>query len=302
MIIKALKKVKRQAKSALRPKILKGIKTVSKRSPRLSGLEKSDEVFAYKGSNSEILSRIESEKDTLFDGFAPKDKVLIKINLNTANPYPASSDPLFLEKIVDVLISMGIRDIYVGDCTSNMTLPTKKIFNKTGIANMLKGRAQIVCFDQGNWVDVAVNGEYFKNIVVPEKIYEFDRIIYICNTKSHELAEFSMSLKHAVGFMHPYQRFDLHASFLLQKAVEINLAVRPDLVFLDARKMFITGGPNFGDVAMGESVFAGRDLFSIDLEGYKLLYKFKKENDCLGSFKKDPLKMKQFEHAAKILK
>ena len=286
-----------------KPRILKRMDVSGTRNPRRSNLEADNTVYAFRGNtNSLIREQLANKKDHLFKGFNPSDHILIKINLNTADPYSASTDPETLLQLLNLMEDMGYRNLIVGDCSSAAALPTQKVFEKTGLANLVKHKARMVCFDEQEWVGVPIPGEFLNKIVVPKLLFEVDKIIYLANLKAHRLADFSMGLKLAVGLVHPLQRYTLHDQFLQEKVAETALAVTPDLVFLDAREPFITLGPEQGDTARGETIFAGHDLLSVDLEGYRLLYELKRQANCTGNFTADPFEMRQFKHAAKILR
>jgi uncharacterized protein (DUF362 family) len=283
------------------PKILWSVKTSRTMPPRIPAQGQEMPVFAFRGTDSVIMHQMAEQADRLFMGFQPNDRVLIKINQNTAAPYPASTDPRFLEAVLDLLILRGITRIKVGDCSAVTQLPTRKVFAASGISAALRDKAKLVCFDGGRWVCVPVRGEYLNRVTIPECVFETDRIIYIANCKTHRLADFSLGMKLAVGFMHPYERYALHGDHLHEKIAEISLAIRPDLIFLDARKTFITGGPDEGRVAAGNAVFAGTNLIQTDAEGYRLLYELKRAGSCAGGFSEDPFEMAQFRHARKLI-
>lgn len=298
---KAASWAKRHAKRILGPKVLRAKTPCATMPPRTGVCEHDDTVFSFAGQDNEIFEQMNAKKEELFKGFQPHHRVFIKINLNTALPYPASTDPRMLSAILDMMMSLGIRDIVVGDCSSNIALPTRKAFQRSGISAAIKQKAEMACFDEQPWVSVPIGGQYLKQVTLPEIICKVDRVIYLANLKTHVHADFSASMKLAVGFMHPLERYDLHKEFLKEKIAEIALAVQPDLIFLDARMPFITGGPNEGSTARGGMLFAGTDLLSIDLQGYRLLLKLKEIMNCLEGFRQDPFEMIQLQHAAKIL-
>lgn len=288
-------------KKLFMPQVLKRIKTVGTMNPRHSVLKKCKEVYCFKGSDSDLWEQIETAKEDLFRGFNSFDRILIKINLNTADPYPASTHPSMIDRLLNLMDKMGFKSIMIGDCSSLSALPTKRVFKKTSLPAVVKDRAKVVFFDEGEWVSVPVGGELLKNIVIPKIVFEVERIIYVSNLKTHRLADFSMNLKLAVGFVHPRQRYDFHDQYLQEKVAETALAIEPDLVFLDAREPFITLGPEKGRTARGDCIFTGRDLLSVDLEGYRLLYELQRQENCLDNFMEDPFEMRQFKHARKIL-
>jgi len=285
----------------MKPSVLGKIKSSGIMRPRESELEHDSHVHSFNGNDEIIMAQINESKYDLFKGFEKQHRILIKLNLNTADPYPASTDPFILEGLLDILLSMGMKNILVGDCSSNSALPTRRTLKAVGLFDVIKNKAKAVFFDKGKWISVPIPGKYLKSVTIPKIVYEVDKIIYLANLKTHRYADFSMSMKLAVGFMHPLERYELHRDFLHEKTVEVSLSVKPDLIFLDARKPFITLGPEKGDTAIGNQIFAGRNLLSVDLKGYELLYKLKMDNNCIETFKKNPYEMRQFKHAADIL-
>lgn len=234
------------------------------------------------------------------DLFAPGQRVLVKINLNTANDYPASTNPATLAALLDFLRSRGIEDIIVGDCCSVRALPTMRVVNRTGIPRAIEGKARLACFDTGPWVRVPVRGTYLQEVTVPRLALEVDRIIALANLKTHERAGFTCGLKLAVGFMHPMERLAMHSENLGEKIAEISLAVPADLVLVDAGTVFVTGGPDAGRIEKASTFLAGTNLLAVDLEAYKLLYTLKSHLDCLEGFPENPYLMKQLDHARSI--
>ena len=283
-----------------KPRILRKMEYVGAMDPRLPKLKNGKKVFCFTGSDNTIWEQIVAKREELFEGFDKSHKILLKINLNTADPYPASTDPFTLGKLLDLMSGMGLENIIVGDCSSIASLPTRNVFKKLGLGSILKGRAHPVFFDEQEWVNVPVQGEHLQNVIIPRMVFDVDRIIYLANLKTHRLADFTMTMKLGVGLVHPLQRYELHDELLQEKVVETMLAVRPDLSFLDAREPFITGGPTKGDTARGDCIMAGTDMLSVDLEGYKILYQLK-QNNFIGNFTEDPLAMRQFKHAKKLL-
>jgi hypothetical protein len=65
---------------------------------------------------------------------------------------------------------------------------------------------------------------------------------------------------------------------LEQKAVEINLAWQPDLIIMDGRKAFVSGGPDRGDLVQPDIIMASGDMVAIDVEGLKVLLSYRAKN------------------------
>ena len=232
--------------------------------------------------------------------FLPHHTILIKINLNTADPYPASTDPRMLEGLLRFLHERNFRRLWVGDCSSVRSLPTRKVVAKTGIIEALSEMASFLPFDEGPWVSVPIQGHYLKKVAVPRIALEADRIISLANMKTHIESDFSFGMKLGVGFVHPLERFALHRDHLREKIVEINLAVPPDLTIIDGRTAFITGGPDRGETAGCDAVIVGTDVVGADLAAYGVLFDAKRKNNRIGGFTEDPFGMVQFAHAKKL--
>jgi uncharacterized protein (DUF362 family) len=295
-----IRKIKRKIKQTFGPNILKKMEVSGRIVPRIRR-GKGMPCRRFDGLGlAEIEQKMEQGKDQIFQGFHSHDRVLIKVNLNTANPYPASTDLVMIEWVVKQLKDRGIHRIIVGDCSSNSELPTRKVMKEAGFFSRFGEQVEFACFDELEWVRVKGDFSVLPDLVVPRLVDQVDKIIYLANVKTHRHADFSLGMKLAVGFMHPLQRIDLHRDHLHEKVVEIAAAVQPDLIFLDGRKAFVDGGPNTGRVERGDCVIVGTDILQTELLGYQLLWELKKKFQCLGNFSEDPFEMKQLRYAKDI--
>jgi len=154
------------------------------------------------------------------------------------------------------------------------------VFKATGaLSRMNDLGVPLMPFDEGPWVDVPVEGKYLDKVTIPEVVLQKDKLIYLPCMKTHRLARFTMSLKLGVGFLHPAMRpITLHENNLEEKCAEINLAVRPDLIVMDGRVSFISGGPTDGARVFPDLVLASGDQVAIDVEGVKTLQSYRGEN------------------------
>jgi len=89
------------------------------------------------------------------------------------------------------------------------------------------------------------------------------------------LAQFTGSLKLAMGFMKPIERIHFHLRNLQEKIAELNKIIKTDLVLMDARKCFINKGPDRGKIREPNFVLASDDKIAIDVEGIKIIQEFK---------------------------
>ncbi|MCW8966740.1 MAG: DUF362 domain-containing protein [Candidatus Pacearchaeota archaeon] len=213
-----------------------------------------------------------------FSNFVKKDDVvLLKINANTADEYPASSDLDFLRVVVKFVLEEGAKEVLVGDA-STVYAKTKKQFEKMKLYSLeeLDSCVKIINFDEGEFVKKEIpNGEFLKSVYVSEVLDRVDKLILLPCLKTHFLAKFTGSLKLSVGFMRPLDKLKFHVGHLEEKIAELNKIIHPDLIVMDARKCFIDKGPTCGNVRKPNFILASKSRVGIDTEGVKIIKNFK---------------------------
>ena len=302
---KSLILIRRLKNKLFKPRVLQKMVISGTGTPRLRrGLPEekgaAPETVYRLDTSTGLEQAVENLERLLQEKYAPLisgKEVLLKYNLNTADPYPASACPVMLRTVSDLLLRLGAREVIAGDCSGIPALPTKRQLKKAGLHKAPAGRARLICFDDGPWVSVPVEGRYLAQVTVPQAALEAECIVALANLKTHSLALFTGALKLAVGFMHPLERYSLHREHLQEKVAEIGMAVQPDLVIMDARTLFITGGPIEGLAAAGETILVGDNALAVDAAAYSLLYRLKKEQGCLEGFEEDPFTAAQLSHA-----
>ena len=213
------------------------------------------------------------------------DRVMVKPNFNSADPYPGSTDLAFLKVVIGLLQEAGAK-VVVGESSGGVWRPTRNVMEKLDALHQLTDiGAEVIAFDDRawDWVRVRVDGDYLKEVTVPRSVYEADKIVYVPCMKTHRLARFSLSLKLAVGFVHPGERRSMHMRNLERKIAEFNLALQPDLVIMDGRKAFVSGGPATGELAEPGVIMASGDQVAIDIEALKILGSYKAKNRLLSN-------------------
>lgn len=208
------------------------------------------------------------------------DTILVKPNFNSPDPPPGSTDLEFLRVVLELLLRTGAR-VVVGESSGGMWRPTRKTLDKLGVPELLAGMGvELIAFDEHpqDWVEVDTRGDYLKSVTMPRSAYEATRLVYLPCLKTHNLGAFTMSLKLGMGLVHPGRRRAIHMSHLQQKAVEINLAWQPDLIIMDGRKAFVSGGPDRGDLVQPGIIMASGDMVAIDVEGLKVLLSYRAKN------------------------
>lgn len=207
------------------------------------------------------------------------DVVLIKPNYNTADPFPASTKVDFLETVIKSVYQAGAKAVIVGE-SSTYSLNTREVLEQAEVFDLCqKLKAKVYVFEEREWVKKNLKkAKYMNTLVVPKIIDKADKIITLPCLKTHRYARFTASLKLAVGFLKTRQRMRLHLRKLEEKIADLNLVYKPNLILMDARKVFVTHGPEEGKVKQPNIILAGTDRTAIDVEGVKILKSFKARN------------------------
>ena len=225
----------------------------------------------------------------------PGDQILLKPNFNTADPPPASSDPLFVKAVIELLYEHGAGQVIVGE-SSMVSRSTRETLRQAGMLQAAEqARARVVPFDEGEWVTVPTGGRFLKKVALARTALEAKKIVYVCCLKTHRFADFTMSLKLAMGFVRPRDRLAMHAWRLREKLVDLNLVVAPDLVIMDGRRSFITGGPMAGTVREPNLILASGDRIAIDVEALKVIQSYPGH-----SLPESPWDLPMIQRAAKL--
>ncbi|MGB3715708.1 MAG: DUF362 domain-containing protein [Candidatus Promineifilaceae bacterium] len=201
------------------------------------------------------------------------DTVLLKPNFNSADPFPASTDLEFLRCVVQLTLEQKPERIIIGE-SSAINENTSKNLAVLGVRELesLSPNVQVIDLGQTRWIQKRIPGaKYLRKVRVPQLLDQMDKIVLLPCLKTHHLAQFTGSLKLSVAFMRPRERISLHIRNLQQKVAELNTLIHPDLIIMDARKCFITGGPSTGEVREPNLILSGTDRVALDIEGIKII-------------------------------
>lgn len=282
-------------------RVPKGIPVVEPKPRVVNKWRRNDQVLI---SKVKVVGDIETSVDKgiamlghLGQAISRGDRVLVKPNFNSWDPYPGSTDLVFLRAVLELLLKAGAK-VTIGESSGGIWRPTRKVFQKLGVFELARQfNVELIAFEDWpeDWVRVKVNGDYLETITMPRSAYEADKLVYLPCMKTHRQARFTGALKLAVGFMHPGERRSLHASGLEQKIAEINLCWQPDLIVMDGRLAFVSGGPDKGELVEPGIVLTSGDPIAIDVEAMKLLLTYKAKNKLIA----DPWQSPQITTALK---
>jgi len=101
-----------------------------------------------------------------------------------------------------------------------------------------------VIFDRKGWQRVKVpGGQCLRKVSVAKEVLEIKKIVYAPLIETHHAAEFTGAIKLSMGLVKPFfDQIRFHVRHLHEKLAELCLVVKPDLIVMDARKVFIRGG------------------------------------------------------------
>lgn len=215
------------------------------------------------------------------------DRILIKPNLNSAHPHPGGgTDAEFLQALILVLKDEGYENLTVADMTGPWA-PFERVVMALGVDSVLSNtKTSFVDWDKSKWMNIRnARAEFLGRfggkdgtVAYPEDLKNYDKIIYTPVMKTHYLGGITMSLKLTVGMLHRADRASqLHAFnhfFVAPAAAEVNLPIRPDLIIMDGRRSFISGGPSHGEQVRPGVIVASGDQVACDVTGIKLLQEY----------------------------
>jgi uncharacterized protein (DUF362 family) len=212
------------------------------------------------------------------------DTVLLKPNYNTADPFPGSSDPAFIRAIIEMLYEADAAKVILAERTA--FLHNRRVLEQAGIVKVAEEAGAEVrvfgkdgwstLFDFKGWRRVKVpNGQFLRKVSLAREALDIEKIVYAPIIKMHHAAEFTGAIKLSMGFVKPFfDQMTFHSKNLCEKLAELQLMLKPDLIIMDARKVFITGGPAKGEMREPNLILASGNQVAIDVEGVKVLQSF----------------------------
>lgn len=196
-------------------------------------------------------------------GVVPTGKVLLKPNVVIAHPqlFPhAFTRKEFLDGAIRASKARAenAKEIAVGE-RCGITLPTRWAFKNAGYPEVLKKhRTKAYYFDEVKQVPVRLeSGAALRNtLFFPKPIAETDFLINLPKFKAHPWCRLTLSLKNFIGIQDDRHRLVDHNVFLEHKIADLQEAVQPKFIAIDAitagQKMMLTPTPfHMGAIVMG---------------------------------------------------
>ena len=244
--------------------------------------------------NAYALYKKTVEATTDFSWLSKGNRVLIKMALNSGNPYPATTDPWSVHCMAKLLKERGAGRILVGDQSGFGTVQwtkdqkkgsSRQLAKTAGLLKVIEDSGAEPCFfEEFGWdaYRPAVPGgkHHWKGpIMIPAKLDEVDHIIYLPRVSSHILAGKTLGLKLGVGFLRSDSRGEFHkgGEQFYSMYEEINhvpqIASKLRLIVSSGRSVLTLVGPNEGPTAKPDYglIIASDDLLAHEMLAYAWL-------------------------------
>jgi uncharacterized protein (DUF362 family) len=225
---------------------------------------------------------------TDFSWLSKGDAVLIKPALNSGNPYPATTNPVGIKAMVELLKEKGAGRVIVSDMSGiefvkltpeGLKGSSRDLMHASGMARAaLYAGAELYFPEEAGWEaffeDYPVEKTYWKNgIMMPNILQEVDHILLMPRCGRHLLLGSSLGMKCAVGYWRTDSRLEYHknAATIQEKTADANtvkcLRDKQRLVLTTATKILTTFGPNDGFIATPEHglVIASESIVAHDM-------------------------------------
>jgi uncharacterized protein (DUF362 family) len=244
-----------------------------------------------RGASEQVMKlavRAVAEATTDFSWLSKGDAVFIKPALNSGNPYPATTNPVAIGAMVELLKQKGARRVIVGDMCGiehvklslkGLTGSSRRLMEASGMARAVQAAGgEIHFFEEAGWdafyEDAPAVGSHWKRgLTMPNILKEVEHIILMPRCGRHVLAGSTLGLKAAVGYWRTDTRLEYHrdASTFQEKTAEGNtvetLLKKQRLVLSAADKILTTFGPDEGHVFEPENglVIASESVVAHDM-------------------------------------
>jgi len=212
-------------------------------------------------------------------------RVFLKPNFNSPHPFPATTHPETLEAVVEVLRTARCGPITIMERSGMGS--TREILRKLRIDSLAERLdLEVIALEElpsSQWREESMMSSHWKRgIRVPKFIDRDVCLVQVCNLKTHRFGGiYSAGLKNSIGLIakrreeagatYNYMR-ELHESPDQRRMIaEVNQVFVPELVIMDATRVFINRGPEVGDLAYPEAIAASKDTVAIDAVGVALL-------------------------------
>jgi uncharacterized protein (DUF362 family) len=244
-----------------------------------------------RGVSDDALKRAMRETAEAADDFSwlsKGDTVFIKPALNSGNPYPATTSPVAVAAMIELLKEKGAGRVLIGDMCGighvkltpeKLTGSSRRLMEASGMAPAAEAAGgELHFFEEEGWnafyEDHPATGSHWRGpIMMPVILKEVDHIVLMPRCARHILAGSTLGLKAAVGWWRHDTRLEYHhdAADFHEKTAEGNvvriLLNKQRLVISAADRILTTYGPDKGYVSVPETglIIASNSVVAHDM-------------------------------------
>jgi uncharacterized protein (DUF362 family) len=216
------------------------------------------------------------------------DTVLLKVASNSGNRYPATTDPVAVRAMVELLRERGAGRVIVADMAGvqfvrfwkdGLRGSSRALLEENGIARATReAGAELHAFEDAGWDGFyeerpTVAGTWAGPVMLPAVLREVDHVVLMPRCSRHVLAGSTLGLKAAVGWWRHDARLEYHrdAATFSEKTADANrvptILAKQRLVLTSATRVLTTFGPDDGFVHEPETglVIASPSVVAHDL-------------------------------------
>ena len=247
-------------------------------------------VWVPKGEKQDSYKHFKKmvEAATDFSWLSRGDRVLLKLALNSGNPFPATTDPWALWCMIRLLKEKGAGEIYVGDQSGVEDVfwtdkdkrgSSRKLCKSAGLLKIIQESGATPCFFEERGYDAYIEttptgGSHWPTpLMVTSVVNEVDHIIYMARVSSHILGDITSGFKLPVGFLREDSRRMFHQGGEDFYAMYEEISRVPEILsklrlsVSSGRSVLSNLGPNDGYISQPDYglVLASEDLLAHEL-------------------------------------
>jgi len=183
-----------------------------------------------------------------------------------------TTDPRVVEALIKLAFEAGAGEVLVVE-GSGYGAPTLEAFELSGMRETAeRNGAVVVDVDEDELVAVEVSDPLIlEEVSVSRRFWEADVRMNVPVMKTHDQMLMTLGMKNMKGVIPKPQKRLFHRVGLAKAIVDLNKAVPLDLTVVDAVHAMEGLGPSLGEVFEMGVVMAGRDVFSLDVVGARVM-------------------------------
>jgi len=199
-------------------------------------------------------------------------RVLVKPNVGFYDR-DATTEPEVVASIAEIVKELNPEALIVGD-TSLRGYDTTHAFEVSGIAEAVKNLGFECRNLAGDPVDTLEipNGVKIHEVSTYRTVRESTFIISVPKLKRHGSTTVTISLKNMIGVVTDDEKGRFHREGIDQSIADLNSALKPNLVVIDATRVMTERGPSGGKMVELNTIIASRDPVAADLIAAEKLF------------------------------